>query len=149
MARRYAVPISAVAFVAATAKGAFELATPSTVAKVCIVEWILTFDGVTATNVPPLCEWIQTTATGTGSAFTPLQLGGAAVASITTAKTAITTIGSTPTIYFPMYIPPTSGFGLQSPLGREPIEMMASQFWTLRVLAANNVNGSGWVVFEE
>ena len=149
MARRYVVTVSAMALVAATNKGLVELATPSTVAKVCVVEWALTCDGVTATNVPILAEWIQTTATGTGSAFTPLQLGGAAVASITTAKTAITTIGSTPTVYFPYYVPPTSGLCIQSPLGREPIEMMASQFWTLRLNAPNNVNASGYVVFEE
>lgn len=149
MPRRYVVPVSAMALVAATAKGAFELATPSTVDKVCIVEWVITYDGANAANVPVLSEWIQTTATGTGTAFTPLKLGGTAVASVTTAKTAITTIGSTPTLYFPLYIPPTSGFGLQAPLGREPIEMMASQFWTLRLTAPAAVNASGYVVFEE
>lgn len=137
------------ALVAATAKGAFELATPSTIDNVKIIAWLMTYDGVTATNVPPICEWIQTTATGTGSAFTPLKVGGTSVNSFTTAKTAITTIGSTPTLYIPQYIPPTSGFGLQEPLGREPIVMMASQFWTLRITAPNNVNASGWVVFEE
>jgi len=137
------------ALVAATAKGAFELATPSTVDKVCIIEWLLTCDGTNAAAVPVLSEWIQTTATGTGSAFTALKLGGTAVASVTTAKTAITTIGSTPTLYYPVYIPPTSGLGLQAPLGREPIEMMASQFWTLRLTAPAAVNVSGYVIFEE
>ena len=92
MARRYVVPVSAMALVAATNKGLVELATPSTVAKVCIIEWVLTFDGVTATNVPVLCEWIQTTATGTGTGFTPLPLGGSGTGLLTTAKTAITTI---------------------------------------------------------
>lgn len=148
MARRYVVQVSAMALVAATDKGAFELATPSTVDRVCIVAWCLTFDGVTATNVPPAVDWIRTTATGTGTGFTPLTIN-TGVASVTTAKHSITTIGSTPTTYYPFYIPPTSGFCIQSPLGREEIEMLASQFWTLRINAANAVNCRGWVKFEE
>lgn len=148
MARRYVVNVVAMGLVAAADKGAFELATPSTVDRVCIIAWLLTFDGITATNVPPACDWIRTTATGTGSAFTPLGIN-TGTASLTTAKHTITTIGSTPTNYFPAYIPPTTGLGLQSPLGREEIEMLASQFWTLRINAPNAVNCRGWVLFEE
>jgi hypothetical protein len=136
------------ALAAGVDKGAFELATPSTVDRVCVIAWLLTFDGVTATNVPPACDWIRTTATGTGTGFTPLPVN-TGVASVTTAKHSITTIGSMPTVYFPNYIPPTSGIYVQSPLGREEIEMLASQFWTLRINSPNIVNARGWVMFEE
>lgn len=147
MARLYSVQITSMALSAATAKVAFELSTPATLDGVKVVEWSLTFDGTSASAVPVAVDWIQTTGSSTGGAYVPLKIG-TTVAAATYARTAAT-VGAGVTSYFPYNVPPTSGIVVQAPLGREPITLLASQFWALRVIAPATVNANGYVIFEE
>jgi|SRR5512146_13033 hypothetical protein len=123
-----------------TTKVACQIATPST--KNCIiVGFDITFDGTTATNTPIEVQLSRPTAAGSGgSTFTPLLVSNdTSVTSSTTARVNDTTAGASPVLLASWYVPPTSGFSYQFPLGRE-IQCKISEFYELKVVT---VTGSG------
>lgn len=148
MAQLYSATSGVGALTAATARTLIELATGATIDNVW-VGFDITFDGVTATAVPVKVDIISTTASGTGTSHTPARIGNAqARASITTAEILTTVEGSTPTVLMSWYVPPTSGFSYQWPLGRE-LGMTVSKFFGLRCTAPAGVNALANVFFEE
>lgn len=123
-----------------TTKVACQIATTST--KPCIlVAFDISFDGTTATNTPIQVQIASPTAAGSGgSTFTPLLIGAESGAtSSTTARINDTTAGASPSLFAAWYVPPTSGFSYQWPLGRE-IDLLISDFLELKIVT---VTGSG------
>jgi hypothetical protein len=148
MAQLYSVTSGAVALTAATARTLIEIATGATIDNVW-VSFDITFDGVTATAVPVKVDIISTTASGTGTTYTPVKIGNSQNrASITTAEIATTVEGSTPTVLLSWYVPPTSGFSYQWPLGRE-LGQTVSKFFGIRCTAPAGVNAIANLLFEE
>jgi hypothetical protein len=141
MAAVFTVNTGAVASPSAATKVAVQLA--STTTKTCKIVGIdITFDGTDATKTPILVTIARETGVSStaGSAPTPALAGGdASVTSAMTARISDTTDGASPTVICGWYIPPTSGFSYQFPLGRE-ITMKISDFVALRV---TTVAGSG------
>lgn len=149
MAKLYVVTATA-ALAAATAKTAIQLATSTTNVNL-IVGVDITFDGVSASAVPVLVQLGKPTAAGSGgSAFTPLVVTPTAVAAASgsSARVNDTTPGASFVVHQQWYIPPTSGFSIQFPLGRE-IAMRVSEFWELLLTAPAIVNYRANVWFEE
>lgn len=149
MTKLYVVTATA-ALAAATAKTAIQLATNTTNVNV-ITAIDITFDGVSASAVPVLVQIGKPTAAGSGgSAFTPLVVGPTAVAAAagTTARVNDTTPGASFVVYKQWYIPPTSGFSIQFPLGREGA-MRVSEFFELLLTAPAIVNYRANVEFDE
>ena len=148
MSQLFIVTSGVVALTAATARTLIELATGAAVAN----QWVafdITFDGVTATAVPVKVDIITTTASGTGTTYTPVRYSPSQpVAAATTAEIATTVEGSTPTVVQSWYVPPTSGFSYQWPLGRE-LAMFPSKFMGIRCTAPAGVNAIANLVFEE
>lgn len=148
MAEQYLVTVSGLSLSAATAKTAIELATGATIDNV----WIgfdVSFNGVTATNVPVLLELISSTATGTGTAYTPNRIGAnQGRAALTTAKHSLSAEGASPTVLASWYVPPTSGFSYLFPLGRE-FGQPVSAFRGIRLTAPNAVSAAVNLWFEE
>lgn len=135
-----------------------QVATPSTTG-ILIVEWGISFDGVTASNAPVKCELLQTDVAATaGTSLTPTIWGDPnAPASLCVGGTgatmfndgAITEGTITATRMFDVQlVPPTTGYWKQYPLGREP-EVPVSKFLRIRVTAANAVNAYCYVIWEE
>jgi len=127
----------------------------STATKTCKIIGIdVTFDGTDATKTPILVTLARETGVSSvaGSAPTPVRVGGdASVTSAMTARISDTTDGSGPTVLCGWYIPPTSGFSYQWPLGREPT-LAISDFVALRittVTASGTPNYNATVWFEE
>jgi hypothetical protein len=123
---RWVITTGSTALVAATAKTAIELTTPSTNTN----DWYqldATFDGVSGTGVPGLCEIITYTTTGTGTAITFAAAHRAdsstqakAIDPLTTAKVNLGTEGTgSITVVCGWRIHPQSGQLIQFPLGRE------------------------------
>lgn len=128
-----------------TTKVACQIATTST--KTCnIVAFDVSFDGTTATNTPIEVKIVRPTAAGSGgSTFTPLLVSAdASATSSTTARINDTTAGASGTLLASWFVPPTSGFSYQFPLGRE-IEAKVSEFYELQVVT---VTGSGTPNYE-
>jgi hypothetical protein len=145
----YSLSIDAIALVAATAKTIAELATSAT-DRARIVEWSVTFDGVTPTAVPVKVEVGRfSAAVTTATTLAGAKLDPADGTAATTAKHSTTTEGagtaSDPLLF---RVPPTGGLVIQSPLGREVV-LAVSTFWRIRCTAAAGVNVSFHLIWEE
>jgi len=145
----YWISVDAVALVGATAKSVLELGVPST-DRAKIVEWWVDFDGTTATNTPVKVEVgrfsaaVTTATTLAGFKVDPAD-GTAAI----TAKHSTSTEGAgTASDVINRRIPPTSGFHYVAPLGREVV-LAVSTFWRMRLTAAQAVNATVGVMWEE
>src|SRR5437899_13084189 len=87
-----------------------------------VIAYRFSFNGVTTTDVPVLCEILRQTTAGTSSALTLVALkesnSKAAVATALQTFTAEPTAGN---ILYSDYVTPIGGpYGIQFPLGREP-----------------------------
>jgi hypothetical protein len=140
---------------AAVIKTLCQVATPSTTG-ITLVEWGLSFDGVSSSAVPGICELIQTDVAATGgTSLTPTIFGIDTTASLCVGATNATcyspategTIASVRT-FGGGHISPTIGYEKQYPLGREPY-VPASKFLRIRVKFAATVNVIAYMIFEE
>lgn len=145
----YSMSVDAIALVAATAKSIGELASSAT-ERLKIVEWSVTFDGVTATAVPVKVEVGRfSAAVTTATTFTVDKLDPADGAAGVTAKHSTTVEGAGTADDVLIYrIPPTGGFSIQYPLGREWV-IAVSTFWRMRCTAPAGVNATFTVTWEE
>lgn len=145
----YSMSVDGIALVAATAKSIAELGTAST-DRARIVEWSVTFDGVTATAIPVKVEVGRfSAAVTTATTFTADKLDPADGAPAAVAKHTTTTEGAGTADDVKIFrVPPTGGLVMQYPLGREWV-MAVSTFWRIRLTAAAAVNATFHVVWEE
>jgi hypothetical protein len=137
-------------------KTILQIATPSGV-RAKITEVGVTFDGTTASNTPVLVTLRRQTSAGTGGASITSNFGpnphnpDAPTANITAQQGPTGTWTAEPTtgkVLRAWRIPPTSGFIFQFPLGQE-IEMAVSQWLGIVVTAANAVNCTASITWEE
>lgn len=146
----------AVALTAATAKTVVMLIA-STANQPSWVEVAISFDGVTATAVPALVEWVSSTqgTAGTTTSFTAKQIRGwPAQSAQTTAAYNYTAEPTTLEAFKKRLVTPNGGLiVLQSPLGREPTGLVtaATQFkgMGVRITAPATVNCHVDAEFEE
>jgi hypothetical protein len=145
----YCLSVDGIALAAATAKTIAELGTAAT-DRAKIVEWSVTFDGVSSTAVPVKVEigrfsaGVTTATTLAGFKFDTAD-GAPAVVS----KHSTSTEGAgTATDVFNFRVPATGGLVMQYPLGRELI-LAPSIFARIRCTAAAIVNVSFHIVWEE
>jgi len=147
----FVVQANGIASPSNSTKVACQIATTST--KVAtIVACDISFDGTTSTSTPISVRLVRPTAAGSGgSTFTPLLVSGdTSATSSTTARISDTTAGASGTILATWYVPPTSGFSYQFPLGRE-IVCKISEFYELQVVTVTasgtpNYNANLWFV---
>jgi hypothetical protein len=147
MTVQYVITTGSSGLTAATAKTMIELTTTANVP----CEWVaidITFDGVTASNVPVRADFCTYAATGTGTAYTPKRGGQAVGTSATTAKINDTVEPTTPVIVFSWFIPPTTGLLYQWPLGREWFQNV-SVVQGIRLTSPNTVNAIVNLTIEE
>lgn len=145
----YAVPFTDVALAAATAKTVVGVL-PSKV--LTVVEVALSFDGTSATATPVLIEFCRGdgTTAGTTTSVTPLRTRGRNVAAGATAFKNATAEPTVLTVLRAWRVPPSAGFILQYPLGREPeADSSVDKLYCVRVTAAATVNATGALEFEE
>lgn len=139
-------------------KTLLQLALPSTM-QGRVVEWGISFDGVTASNVPGTVELIETDVAATVTAHVAagiIKLSGpndlASLATLGTAATGYTASAEGTTTASrtldSQLVNPTSGYFKQFPLGRES-EFLASKFLRVRVKFAVAVNCLCYIVWEE
>lgn len=147
----YGVTVDGIALVAATAKTIFELGTTANV-PATIVEFSVTFDGVSATNTPVKVEAQRFSAavtTATTQAGVAWGLHGGTAASTTKHTTTTEGAGTaTAASGLILRVPPSGGFLEQFPLGRE-FYVPVSSFFRLRLTAAQAVNVSFHAVWDE
>ena len=140
-----------VALVAATAKTVliFINGTNSTFR---VVEFAVSFDGVSATAEPCTVELCGSTQAGNGtgsSAVTPVQVRGATRAVQGTAARNYTTEPTTLTTWKRYLIHPQTGIEMQFPLSREPEMTVTADAIALRVTAPAVVNCQAYMEIEE
>ena len=145
----YSMSVDGIALVAATAKSIAELGTPAT-DRARIVEWSVTFDGVTSTAVPVKVEVGRfSAAVTTATTFTIDKIDPADGAASVVAKHSTSTEGAgTADDVMNYRVPATGGLVMQYPLGREFV-MAVSTFWRIRCTAAAAVNVTFHVIWEE
>lgn len=150
----YTVTSGTHALAAATAETTWNII-PTTTVGIQIVEFGISFAGVTASAVPAevdLCTSTQATAGTAGSSPTPLQIRGRTLAPGVTAGVAYS---AEPTVLVPIktwYVSPNGGMlVMQFPLGREMDQGFSSEAIkaiALRVTAPATVNCRSYVEFE-
>lgn len=155
MGTQYVVSSNAVAHTGSSAsKTILQIATTSSV-RAKIVEWGVTFNGTTATNVPCTVFLQRQTSAGTGGVAISSNYGVNGMdeqmpSASTTALQGIwaTTEPTAGVILCAPYVPPTSGLVIQYPLGQEPW-VKVSSWLGIVVNAPNAVSVNGWIKFEE
>jgi type 1 fimbria pilin len=140
----YSASSDAVALTAAR-KTVLQVATPAAI-PISIIAMDITFDGVTASNVPVLVTLERQASAGTGGvALTsgwgpnPLDAVGAATTCTALKGPWATTEPVLTTIYKAWRVSPTSGLSYQWPLGQEP-GLPPSAWIAVVVLAGASVN---------
>lgn len=136
------------------AKTILQLATTSTV-RAKIVEWGVTFNGTSSSAVPCTVLLQRQTTSGTGGVAISTNYGPNAIdeqmpAGFSTALQGIwaTTEPTAGAVLCPPFVPPTSGFVLQYPLGQEPW-IKVSGFLGIVVNAGAAVSVNAWFKYEE
>lgn len=140
---------SDVALTAATAKTVLNVIGAANKSFV-VVEFAVSFDGVTANAEPvvvELCYSDQSTA-GTSTSFTPLQIRGATRSCDETAAVNYTAQNGTLTIWKTWMVHPQTGITVQFPLGREPQQVVSSDAMCIRCTAPAAVNVRGYMEWE-
>lgn len=116
-----------------------------------IVEFGVSFDGVTAAAEPvtvELCYSTQATA-GTSTSHTITQVRGPTRTVQATAARNYTVEPTSLTVWKRWLVHPTSGIALQFPLGREPECTVTADALLIRCTAPATVNVQGYIEFEE
>lgn len=155
-AQAYTVVTPSCALSAATAKSIMSVIAGAADAAT-LVEFSVSFDGVTASAVPVLVELCQSTqaTAGTTTAFTPLQIrgwpGGAATCTAGVNYSAEPTVL---TVVKQWWLTPNGGvLVIQQPLGREPQTIVAAstigKALIVRCTAPATVNVRGYLEYEE
>jgi len=138
-----------VALTAATKEGIIGIRAASSSGMV-LIEFSISFDGVTANAEPvvvSLDEWDASTA-GTSSSITPTQIRGQDIThGLTAARDFTSTQPTVLTTIKEFLVHPQTGMALQLPLGREP-EAIESQGWLISGTAPATVNARGYVEVE-
>jgi hypothetical protein len=140
----------------AAIKTLLQIATPSTTG-ISVIEWGISFDGVTASAVPGKVELLQTDVAATsGTSLTPTIFSIDTTASLCVGGTGATcfspstegTITAT-RVFDVQHITPNGGLYVkQYPLGREPF-ITVSKFLRVRVTFAATVNAYTYIIWEE
>lgn len=148
---------AAIALTAATARTCLMILSGSTISGQ-LIEFGVTFDGVSAANTPVLVELVKSSdatnsTPGTNNtAVTPVQARGdgnttgAGLAPVFTAFAAATTEPTVLTVLKRWLVSPTSGMVYQAPLGREAA-IIPSMGLGLRLTAPQTVNVRAYMEF--
>lgn len=134
----YKVNQKAVALVAATAKTVLQLATPAS-RRLELVEFGVSFNGVTASDVPALVELVRQTSAGTMSAETVAKLDPADPAALVTAQhTATVEPTDSGDVVFEHYVTPVGGLFIYQ--FAKPLALAVSAWLGLRITPTGNVS---------
>lgn len=132
---------AAVALVAATAKTVLSVIAPAQFG-VDLRKYRISFDGVTASAVPVLCELVSWTTDGTGTSGTVVQTSGRAVTAGFTTKYNYSAEPSTPTLIERFTLSPNGGTVIYDfPYGDSP-DTAVSQLIGIRLTAPAIVNAN-------
>lgn len=143
----FSVNVSGEALAAATAETIIQ-GVASASKSVRLVRWGISFNGVSVTDAPVLVELLRLTSAGTSSAFTPVKLDPASDAPLMTARTSHTAEPTAGDVIEKHYVSPTSLLVMQYAFD-ERVTVAPSGRLGIRVLAANAVNASAFLIFEE
>lgn len=134
------------ALAAATAETVIQLVAGT---KRCqVVAWGVSFDGVTAANVPGDVELLRQTTAGTATPFTPLEWDEGDTASIATAQYHFTVEPTSTDILHPTQVTPNGGL-FEVDYGDRGPWVAASGRIGIRATFANVVNVTAWLRFSE
>jgi hypothetical protein len=138
----YVASQDGVALAAATVKTCLQIATPATV-RAKIRGFSISFDGVTAANVPGLVEILRQTTAGTMTALTPAPVDSSAPASLATASHTATAEPTAGTVIWRRRITPNGGlFEMYWPDDKDQLVVPISGFLGIRCTFAQVVNVS-------
>ena len=149
MSAIYSVAKRNIATTAASTKTLLELAAASTV-RARLVQWSVSFDGVSATAEPIDIEIVRKSAGGTGTAETEVKFDpadGGPASSVISANTVEGTVGDILDAYS---VHPQAGIVIQYPMGREPV-IPVSGVIAIRYItpAGVNPNAVATIIWEE
>lgn len=113
-----------------------------------LVRWGVSFNGVSVSDAPVLVELLRLTSAGTSAAFTPIKLDPASDAPLMTARSSHTAEPTASDVIEKHYVSPTSLLVMQYAYD-ERVSVAANGRLGIRVLAANAVNASAFLIFEE
>lgn len=139
-----------IALAAATAKTILSVIN-ATNSLIRLVEFAVSFDGVSATAEPvtvELCSSTQATA-GTSTAHTIAQCRGSTRTVQATGARNYTAEPTALTVLKRWLVHPQTGLMVQFPLGREPEQVVTADALCLRCTAPAAVNVQGYMEFEE
>lgn len=144
----YIVNVEDQPLVANTPQTILMISAPST-RRVVLVEWGISFAGVSAAEAPVLVEVRRYTTAGTGTPFTPIKMREVEPAALAAGTTIFTVEPTSTELLFPYRVTPNGGlFVIQYPLGREPSVNVSGRLG-LTVRAGAAVAATAYLVYEE
>lgn len=137
------------ALAAATTETLLQLRGATTV-KARVVEWGVSFDGVSATAEPVRIRLLRQTTDGTGTGASEVLWDPDAPTAAVTAFHSFTAEPTAGDVLAEYDVHPQTGIVIQYPLGREPvIDNAATSRIGIDATAAATVNASAYIVWEE
>jgi hypothetical protein len=143
-----------VALVAATTKTVLQIATPAG-SDIRINGWGVSFDGVSGTGIPVICQLIVGGVAATVTALTPdlwdqgypasSCVGGV---NLTGYNASVEGTITTPQVLDQQHVHPQAGYGIFWPEAHRP-RVTISQFLRIRCTAPAGVNVLPWVMWQE
>ena len=145
---KYLVQASAVDLTATTTKTVLAIGTPADL-RARLLGFGVSFDGVTASDVPVLVELLRQTTAGTNTSATPQPLDPGSAASQVTAGSDHTVEPTAGSILMPHYVSPNGGILTVQFTTEEAPVLAVSGFLGIRCTAPTDaVNVAAWMLFD-
>lgn len=114
-----------------------------------LVRWSISFNGADVAKAPVRVELLRLTSNGTSSAFTPKKLDPNADTPMATGRTTFTAEPVAGEVLEVHFISPAGGGIVEAYAPDERVVVAASGALGIRVLAADAVNASAFLIFDE
>lgn len=114
-----------------------------------LVRWGISFNGAVVTDAPVLVELLRLTSAGTSSEFIPVKLDPASDNALMTGRSSHTAEPVSADVIEKHYVSPAGGNIILQYAPDERVRVAANGRLGIRVLAANAVNVSAFLIFNE
>lgn len=146
---QYLVRETAQALVAATVETLVQVTAPAT-RRLQIMRWGISFNGVTATDVPVQVDLLRQTTAGTASAFTPLKIEEADPAALAAAARAFTAEPTPGDVIESHFVTPNGGlFVVQYGLDERPFVAASGRIAIRANAPTSAVTADAFIVWQE
>lgn len=146
---QYYIRETAQALVAATVETLVQVTAPST-RRLQVVRWGISFNGITATDVPVQVDLLRLTTAGTASAFTPLKIDEADPAALASSQRAFTAEPTAGDVLESHFVTPVGGLiVIEYAFENRPVVAASGRIGIRANAPTSGVSADCWLVWQE